>query len=778
MPRRRAPSAVLGLALALAGTACGRARSISSVASTPPAGPQIVITGATVSGGHVVASYTLTQGGQGLAGADATATRPSWTLAELGTDPVSGIAAWQSLLLTGSGTLASLPIDGPGTPPDQVLTNVKQPGSEATGSLQDLGGGQFTYTFSASLPAGLDPARTLRVGVWLAGTPGTPSTSSTFDFVPGGGAVQARELVLDANCNKCHGTIQAHGGFRTGTKLCLTCHTFQNADPETVDPAALTGATPATNPNPLDLGRLVHRIHRGRDLPTLFSADTGDPVVGRKYSVVGFQSSETVYGEAVNRTDHGQPAIAVTTGVGFPQELRNCEACHAGAAQAPARFADVSRRTCQGCHPDVWFQADSIPAADLVHTPHPAGPQADDTRCASCHVPTPEHPTVAADITAIHVAPRNSPNWNGLTAQIVGVQGMQAGQHPTIVFTLSDRDGTPSPLGAPTPATDAASPVPRKLGSVSITLIGPTAPDYATANAPLTESVPLTTSADESGRFTYTFTAALPANAAGTWAVGLEARRSSGATDPGAWPFTGESINEWTDNPVQYVDTSAGTFPGGNPAPRRQVVARESCNACHADLSAHGNLRHNPEYCVMCHAPDATDWIQRPKAAGNTNLAGTYDDIEERSIHFKVLIHRIHTGDRTGSAELDLARPMVVYGFRGSVNFLDEVRFPGDLASCSLCHAAGTFEIESVPEDARPTVANENATLLHKGSPAHAASESGVLPVTAACMGCHDTGAAQSHAQTNTIEGREQCAVCHGKNGFMSVDQVHGLAQR
>ena len=760
------------LLLALAEVACGRAHSVSSTVGAAPPGPRIALTGATVAGGHVVASYTLTRGGSGLAGADATATRPTWTLATLGKDPVSGIAAWQSLLLTGGETLASLPIDGPGTPADQILSNVKQPGSETGGTLKDLGGGQFTYTFSAAVPQGLDPGQTLRVGVWLAGTPGTASTSSTFDFVPSGAPVQSRELVLDANCNRCHGVIQAHGGFRTGTRLCVTCHTYQNADPQTVDPAAAAGATPATNPNPLDLGRLVHRIHRGRDLPTLFSAADGTPVVGQKYSVVGFQSADNVFGQAVNRTDNGQPAMAVTTGVAFPQDLRNCEACHGGAAQGQQRFAAISRRTCQGCHPDVWFQSDALAAGDLVHTPHPGGPQADDTACAGCHLPG---ATTVADITTIHVAPELSPHWNGLTAQIVAVQGLTAGQHPTVVFTLTDRDGTPTPLGSPTPANDLQSPVPRKLGSVSITLSGPTAPDYATGNAPLTESVPLATAADAQGRFSYTFKANLPAGATGAWAVGLEARRSSGATDAGSWPFTGESINEWADNPVVYVDTATGVAPGGNPTPRRQVIARASCNACHMDLSAHGGLRHNPEYCVMCHAPDATDWSQRPKANNNTNLGATYDDIEERSIHFKVLIHRIHTGDRVGSAELDLARPMVVYGFHSSVNFLDDVRFPGDLADCNLCHANGTFRIESVPAGAGPTVANETATLQHKGGPAHSAGEPSTLPVTAACMGCHDTGAAQTHAASNTIGGKENCKVCHGTNGFMSVDQVHGL---
>jgi OmcA/MtrC family decaheme c-type cytochrome len=282
---------------------------------------------------------------------------PTWTLAGLSVDPVtvgltadptspSGfvrppVPAWQSYLLTGSGQLKSLPIDGPGTPDAFVLRNSHQPGSETGGQLQALGEGKYTYTFQSALPANFDMTQTLRVGVWLQGAAGTSETSSTFDFAAGG-AVQSRELVLDANCNKCHGLLQAHGGVRTGVKLCVTCHTYQNADPNTVDPAAITGATPDTNPNPLDMGRLIHRIHRGKNLPTLYQANAAQPagsranvslpffpgrnmpVVGQKYSIVGFQQSETVFGQVVNRTDHGQPAMAVATGVGFPHDLRDC----------------------------------------------------------------------------------------------------------------------------------------------------------------------------------------------------------------------------------------------------------------------------------------------------------------------------------------------------------------------------------------------------------------------------------------------------------------------
>jgi OmcA/MtrC family decaheme c-type cytochrome len=799
------------------------------------AAPRITITGATVNAsGHVVASYTVTQGGDGLGGDTVRALAPSWTLAGLSVDPVTAdagvpVPAWQSYLLTGQ-TIASLPIDGPGTPDPFVLTSTRQPGSDAGGAIQDLGGGSFTYTFAATLPAPtpFDPSQwttTLRVGVWLGGTPGTSQTTSTFDFVPSGGSVQSRELVLDANCSRCHGLLQAHGGFRTGVKICLTCHTFQNADPDTVDPAALLTSSASTNPNPLDLGRLVHRIHRGKNLPTLYAANPPSPgtashpnvgqpfypdlstpsTASRKYSVVGYQSRESVFGQLVTRTDNGQlPGTTIATGVRFPQDLRNCDACHGGAAQAAEHFNDISRRTCYGCHADVWFEGpdalwnpSNLQNPDAVHFLHPGGPQTDDSQCAGCHLGA----GTDADITVLHFAPSTSPYWNGITAKIVSVQNLKPGQSPTVVFTVADRDGSIDPLTAPTLAMDAdladsgayASPVPRALQVLNLTISGPTGPDYVTGNFASSASAPVSESAlgatsDGSGHFTYTFAAKVPAGASGTWAVALEAGRSDAATattqyyDPGSdmysWPFTPGTVTEYADNPVVYVDVGSGSLGAGSPSARRQVVSRDRCDACHQSLSAHGGLRRSVEYCVMCHAADASDWASRPLsgAVGSQAviLGATYDVIEERSIHFRSFVHRIHTGDRVGSAELDLARPFVVYD-AGLPRFFDDVRFPNDLANCALCHVSGTNEIEAVPSGARSTVANETASLVHAGTAAPVPGEESVPPVQAACLGCHDTGAAQLHARENTVSGVEGCALCHGiQTGLLSVDTVHG----
>jgi OmcA/MtrC family decaheme c-type cytochrome len=810
----------VGIALA---SACQdpRVGESASTESTAVAA-HVDLQSASVNGsGQVVVDFTLVKNGQGADLATAGTLLPRFTLAVLDPDPVSLLGAWRSLLLTGSQTLAQLPIGGPGTPPEHVLANVKQPGSESTGTLTDLGSGSFRYTFANALPPGDEPGATHRVGVFLAGTPGTHDTSDTLDFVPSGGAPAPRDTVLDDRCNACHGSVHAHGGYRTGVRLCLTCHTLDNADPDTVDPAALATATGATDPNPLDLGRLVHRIHRGKNLPTLYrsSSTAAAPALpsatalplpffpgrnlaalGRKYSTVGYQSREFVYGRVEARTDNGQAARTVAAGVVYPRDLRDCGSCHEGAPQAGEVVNAISRRTCAGCHPDVWYGTDAI--TDEFHLAHPGGPQADDTQCAGCHVAaTVTQPKVYAPIAEMHVVPRLSPRYNGLTAEISSVTNMLPGQRPTVVFTLVDGDGTPSPLGTPTPAlsTSTQSPVPRAVERVALTFAGPAERDFVTSNtvitvgtltvlnSPFTEALLPAATADGSGRFTHTFAAALPADATGTWAIGLEARRPSSpspcktphydvATDTFPWPGTGECLYETAENPVVYVDVAVGSWAPGTPSPRRTIVADDRCNACHGLLEFHGKLRNKIEYCLLCHVPNRADWERRAKVNGNTNLAGTFDGIEERSVHLKTLVHRIHTGGRVGAAALDRIQPFVVYGYGipGNPYFFDEGIFPNDLKDCSLCHEDGTYLIASVPADAPGTVANENASILHSGTVAHPANEPATPPVQAACMGCHATGSTLLHAQRNTVNGVERCANCHTR-GSVGVETAHGL---
>jgi OmcA/MtrC family decaheme c-type cytochrome len=782
----------------------------------------VEITGATIeSTGHVRVALRLTDGGAPVPTRDAAAAlAPAFTLATLSVHPVDGLAAWKSLLLTGRQTAAQLPPGGPGTPPAQVLPNARQPGSESDGTLAGSDGA-FTYVFANALPAGFDPAQTLRVGVLLQGV-GTAEATSTFDFRPAGGAAAPRDTVADANCQTCHAHVRSeHGGV--GVRMCLTCHTWQNSDPDTVDPAAMDGATAATDPNPLDFGRMVHRIHRGKNLPTLYRSSSAlaapalpsatalplpffpgrnAAIVGRKYAIVGADSREQVFGRIVSRRENGLEPITLAEGTVFPRGLRDCAVCHEGAPQEHEVLFGISRRTCSGCHPEAWFEPSSI--SDEVHFAHPGGPQTDDTQCSGCHVAaTAAQPKVYAPILEIHVPPHRSPRFDRPVVEIVGVENLRAGGAPTVKFKAYDRIGPLSPIGPyPAPApVPGGSVLPRTMhyaagGWFGISIAGPTAPafgqDYVLSEQAGNPSL-FSLTADASGVFTYPFASTIPAGASGTWAVGIEARRAAATThydvasDTFLWPYTGETLTEPPWNPVVYVDTATGTFTAGvadAAVPRRKIVAQEKCDRCHDPIPVHGMTRMRVEYCVLCHGPDRTDWGVRPGVSahpgvpvtGIVNLGATLDGIEERSIDFKVLIHRIHTGGRRGVASLEGIEPLVVYGRYGSKFFFDEALFPGDLANCTLCHEGKSYTVEAVPADAPPTRANETPTILHApGTVAHPANEPSTPPIQAACLGCHASGATQDHARRKTVGGVEQCAQCHVR-GDLSVEVAHGLA--
>jgi OmcA/MtrC family decaheme c-type cytochrome len=775
----------------------------------PAYGPgiQVHITGASVDAATraVVVSYTLSEDGAGMTGAVARRMLPAFTLAGLATEPVSGLPAWRSYVLSGKGRISRLPVAGPGTPDAAILRDTRQPGADVDGAVNELGQGRFTYRFTVRLPAESGPDETLRVGVWLRGAPGTRQTTSTWDFTSGGKPPSSRELVVDADCENCHGIRQGHSGSRTGTRICLTCHTYQHADPDTLDPAAMAGATLDTNPNPLEFGRLIHRIHRGRQLPTLFTSSStavapplppapgvtlplpflsgrNAALLGQKFSVIDDELGEQVFGAVVTRTANGRAPVTLTTGVWLPQDYRNCDVCHGGAAQRQEMITDTSRRTCQGCHPDVWYGEGTT---DAVHFPHTGGPQPDDTRCATCHLRSVDNPTPMVPHEDAHVVPYRSPYYNSPVVRVMDVQNFLPGQKPTIVLSVVDRDGVLSPLNAPTPATDPQSPVKRAVSSISLLMAGPTS-DYvsaqatgATTSGTVSASVPGATVADASDLITYTLPNALPANISGTWAIGLQASRSSATTIYDAtagvfrWPYTGESLRETIDNVVVYVDTADGTLHGGNPVRRRMPVDVSRCEKCHIRLAQHGGGRNKVELCIMCHAPAASDWNNRTKdSLKNVDLAATADNLEERSIHFKVMMHRMHTGNHVGRAELERNVPLTWATGR---RFYDDVGFPNKIKNCRLCHAGNSFYVENVPAGAAPTVANETSTLMHLATAPHVPGELSVPPLKSACNACHDTLLSAAHCNQYTTDGIESCAPCHAEGMSLSVSSVHGL---
>lgn len=394
----------------------------------------------------------------------------------------------------------------------------------------------------------------------------------------------------------------------------------------------------------------------------------------------------------------------------FPQDIRNCTKCHeTSSSQNFIWYSQPNRAACGSCHDDInWTTGDN----------HPAGAQADDSACASCHQPQSGH-EFDASIQGAHTVPTKSAQLQGLNATIVSVTNTAPGQNPTVTFQITNGDGSPVD--------------PSTLNEAFLVMSGPTT-DYGTVPFSLFE--PVTTASFDGQNATYTATNAIPAGATGTWAVALSALRSV-PLNPA--PRLGPAnVSEAALNPVVYV---AVTDP--QPVPRRQVVDRSLCNNCHDDLALHGRNFLNTAMCVMCHNPNGDDSSQRPAAQN-----------PPESIDFKRFIHRIHTGE-------DLSQDFTIYGYHGSVNNFNDVRFPGDRRDCVKCHVPGAQELSETPLPGllpTPTPRDWYSPMQH---------------TAAACLGCHDTQAAAAHAFVMTAPFGEACFVCHGPDADFAVDKVH-----
>jgi len=583
-----------------------------------------------------------------------------------------------------------------------VLPSTVQAGTDANGKLTSLGDGRYQYVFGTKAPTGFDKTATHTIGIYGSRNLtefnlGTNYTSTTFDFVPNGSkVVNTHDIIKTGTCNNCHDQLAAHGGSRRNIELCIMCHTSQTVN-------ANTG-------NTVDFKVFVHKLHMGSQLPSV--------IAGKPYQI---------------RTARGTTADYST--VVYPADPRRCESCHAqntGAKQATAYLTNPSRAACGSCHDNVNF---------ATGEKHAGGPQVSDNLCASCHIPQGEI-EFDASIKGAHVVPTESTMLSGVVVELTKVTGGAAGGFPTVTFTLKDSAG--------------AALAPSKLAFLNFTMAGPT-DDYGYTNfgagvtTPGYVLEPALTAAKcgTDGVCLYTFTHSVPANATGTYTIGVEARRTE-ILLPGTTKQA--SVTYGAKNKVINFAVTGSTV-----TPRRGVVATANCNGCHVSLSLHGGLRNQIEYCVLCHNPSQTDADRRPGAVVAADKAAP-----NQGINFNLLVHRIHTGEHL----TEEGRPYVVVGFGGTHNDFSEVRYPamslsgavGDTRNCSNCHINGSEQI--LPEG-KNKVIDPQGPLNPIGA------------IGSACTGCHVKISTASHVLANTTTLGESCATCHNSTSAFSVGSVH-----
>jgi OmcA/MtrC family decaheme c-type cytochrome len=408
----------------------------------------------------------------------------------------------------------------------------------------------------------------------------------------------------------------------------------------------------------------------------------------------------------------------------FPTDIRNCTACHeqnTGAAQAGRALTAPSRVACGSCHDNVDFAS----GRGHINLPQP-----NDSQCARCHTPTGEL-EFDASITGAHTIPYNSRELTGIQWEITKVDDGVAGRRPTITFTIKDKNGNPL--------------TPAQFGRIFAVLGGPTV-DYTTKFAGATTSgyisEDLARATGANGTYTYTFNASIPANARGTYSISLDGRRV-------------ETIYAGTQRQqsVQYGPKKNAiiffSVDGSPVLERRKVVSIEKCNQCHVSLRLHGENRVDTiEHCVVCHNPVETDVARRPAAAG-----------KPQSVDFRQMIHNIHGGEeiKTYYGTEDY----IVYGFGSNPINFSHVVFPGRLASCDACHINNSQNLP-LPATASKVV-NPRGPIDPVG------------PQAAACLSCHQSIDAASHALVNTSALGESCGTCHGANSEFSVRKSHAV---
>ncbi len=588
--------------------------------------------------------------------------------------------------------------------------SAEQANRDTGGSLEKVGDGEYMWTFSA-LPTAADRSATHRVTVWANRDLeefelGETSAADTMDFVPDGSPVTTtRMVVTDTQCNACHGRLRAHDNRET-VGQCITCHNPQSTDPD--------------SGNSVDMTVMVHKIHMGEELPSVQA--------GKPYQIIGFRNTVHDYSNVV-----------------FPADVRNCQVCHienaetipaplsAAVASLPARsrtraievrkaglnsprpgqavtenqhLLNPSMRACGSCHDNVNFATGEN---------HAGLPQVSDNQCDRCHTPQGEL-DFDISIKGAHQVERFSKELPGTVFEIFSVANSSPGQNPTVTFGIKN---------------DAGENVePSAMGRLALVLAGDIG-GSADFGRIISESA--TGATGSGGRYDYTFENAIPEDATGAWAVGIEGYQNGVLL---AGTEQERSVRDAGDNVVMYFSTS-----GGVAAQRRQVVSQAKCDACHFDLDLHGSNRNNVEHCVLCHNPSMTDVSRRPAEAG-----------EAESVNFKEMIHRIHAGE-------EQIRDYTIYGFGGTPHNYNEVAFPQSLANCSACHMDGT-EL-GVPLNAASTM--DPRGLFDPAT-----------PLVGACTTCHASLSAAAHADLNTSPTfGDSCDVCHGAGAEFAVDKEH-----
>jgi OmcA/MtrC family decaheme c-type cytochrome len=611
----------------------------------------------------------------------------SFTIAKLvpGTD--GNASAWQSYI-----NQIEDPGVGPGTEAQPQATTE----NGSAGTLVEDPDGTYTYTFATDVanvtdpfPVAYDPNLTHRVSFEIRGF--APVDNPVYTFRPSDDATTGlftRTIVKTGTCNNCHENLALHGGARFETNYCQTCHNPRSAD--------------ANSGNTVDFKVMIHKIHRGEDLPSVIG--------GTDYCIYGFNDNPHCYGGIMFPQEGG---------VVFPQDIRNCENCHSendpDTPDAANWYQVPTVEACGSCHDDVNFETGDN---------HRGGAKGNDS-CTSCHSPDKTGGLGAYQKHRI-LTDEDAAKYS---LNILTIDFMGPGTAPRVTFSVTDPTNNDMPY-------DLENDPDLTNGTSNLTFyMAWETTDYdndGNRNSGATSTNVYSSGvlqAMPAGMFTYFIDlGTIPMGAVGSGGIAFAGQV---ATSVGTLqPDNTHAFFGITDDPM-------------DPAPRRTKVDIDNCNNCHNRLitGRHNNRTNDINVCVMCHNPGAA------KSSG-----GPMD--------MKQFIHRIHTVDGTrypqrtsncvachtddGFYPLALDSGVLASSVdRGTVDTdpTDNSRITPNAATCSVCHsdADATLHMEQNGASFNACQEADETTRVRVDFCGPGGNKTGAI-VQESCTVCHDPG--------------------------------------
>lgn len=384
--------------------------------------------------------------------------------------------------------------------------------------------------------------------------------------------------------------------------------------------------------------------------------------------------------------------------------------------------------------------------------------------------------------TPAATGPQLDPDPLRLEIQSATVPEFATTARPTVTFRVLGGDGSPIDLEAEFAATSFPSfASPGRVPSFTLAMVddnGDYVSYYSTTTAPRSYTyIPdpetlgsQTTEADVKARFPpapRTQAQAVAVTRANLRAIGNRVYQFTfppPTTDPSRLDRTKpHKVAGWAVRRPNPADQDVGTgnldfVPSGN-APVRTVETvndgAQSCGRCHGVVQAHGTRR-GVQLCITCHSPQ------------------TGDPETNQTVNFKVMIHRIHSGDSLPSVKEGI--PYYIVGFQQSVADFSDVAFPWHdhgVRHCTVCHDGKDADNwKTRPTLTACTSCHDNVKFADPGNalprcPVSTNGGQGTVGFTKDCL--HFAGP----ITVTDPNSPQSCVGCHGPGTGAAVEKYH-----